>query len=479
MGGLESEVRDETTTILLEAAYFNGQTVRQASRDLGLRSESSTRFEKGLDPQRTKPAAERAAQLISLYAGGEVLSGTVEENHLEASMNVIHVSTERVNKVLGMSISKKDMMQIFNKLGFTVGESNDVLVVTVPSRRMDITIEEDLIEEVARLYGYDNIPSTLPATAGTVGGLTPYQVKRRKVRRFLEGAGLSQAITYSLTNQHKSTAFALNPAYKTRLSLPMSEERSVLRQSLLPNLLDSVAYNLARQADSFGFYETGSVFLAEAEGEKPVEKEHVAGALTGLWHKNLWQGEKKAVDFYVAKGIAEGLFEKLGVSDQITYVQAEREGLHPGRTADVHLNGKVIGFVAALHPVIEKELDLKETYVFEFDLTDVMTSESKDMKYTAIPRFPAVTRDIALVVDQHISSGQLERVIYEAGGDLLTDLSVFDVYEGEHMEEGKKSVAFSLQYLNPEQTLTEEEVTAVHTKVLKALEDTYQAVLRG
>ncbi|WP_353854997.1 phenylalanine--tRNA ligase subunit beta [Bacillus sp. Bos-x628] len=479
MGGFESEVHDETTTILLEAAYFNGQTVRQASRDLGLRSESSTRFEKGLDPQRVKPAAERAAQLISVYAGGEVLSGTVEENHIEPKMNVIHVSTERVNKVLGMNISKEEMIHIFNKLGFAVGESNDVLVVTVPSRRMDITIEEDLIEEVARLYGYDNIPSTLPATGGTVGGLTRYQVKRRKVRRFLEGAGLSQAITYSLTNQHKSTAFALHSAYQTKLSLPMSEERSVLRQSLLPNLLDSVAYNLARQADSFGLYETGSVFLAEDEGAKPIEKEHVACAITGLWHKNLWQGEKKAVDFYVAKGITEGLFEKLGVSDQITYVQAEREGLHPGRTADVQLNGKVIGFVAELHPVVEKELDLKETYVFELDLTDVITAETESMKYKAIPRFPAVTRDIALVVDQHISSGQLERVIYEAGGSLLTDLSVFDVYEGEHMEEGKKSVAFSLQYLNPDQTLTEEEVTAVHTKVLKALEDTYQAVLRG
>ncbi|MFS0656983.1 phenylalanine--tRNA ligase subunit beta [Bacillus sp. 179-C3.3 HS] len=479
MGGLESEVRDETTTILLEAAYFNGQTVRQASRDLGLRSESSTRFEKGLDPQRVKMAAERAAQLISMYAGGTVLAGTVEENHIEAHMNVIQVSTERVNKLLGMSISKEEMIQIFNKLGFTVGESNDVLVVTVPSRRMDITIEEDLIEEVARLYGYDNIPSTLPSTAGTVGGLTPYQVKRRKVRRFLEGAGLSQAITYSLTNQQKSTTLALNTAFKTRLSLPMSEERSVLRQSLLPNLLDSVAYNLARQADSIGFYETGSVFLAETEGAKPVEKEHVAGAITGLWHKNLWQGEKKAVDFYVAKGIADGLFEKLGVSEHITYVQAEREGLHPGRTAEVHLNGKVIGYVAALHPVVEKELDLNETYVFEFDLTDVMTAETEDMKYTAIPRFPGVTRDIALVVDQHISSGQLEQVIYEEGGHLLTDVSVFDVYEGEHMEKGKKSVAFSLHYLNPEQTLTEEEVTAVHTKVLQALENTYQAVLRG
>ncbi|ATH92710.1 phenylalanyl-tRNA synthase subunit beta [Bacillus glycinifermentans] len=479
MGGADSEVREDTKTILLEAAYFSGNTVRKASKDLGLRSESSIRFEKGIDPERVRLAAERAADLISRYAGGTVLEGTVEENHLDIKPKVISLSADKVTKVLGVSISKEEMADIFKRLGFSVEEAGGKLIVTVPTRRGDITIEEDLIEEVARLYGYDNIPSTLPEVTGFTGGLTPYQEKRRKVRRFLEGAGLSQAITYSLTNDKKATAFALEKSFKTILSLPMSEERSVLRHSLLPNLLDSVAYNLARQTDSAAFYEIGSVFLKVEEQTKPVEKEHVAGAVTGLWHKNLWQGEKKPVDFFVAKGIVEGLLEKLGVQEGIEFVQSERKELHPGRTANILHNGSLIGFIGQLHPSVEKELDLKEAYVFELDLHALFALDVPAIAYKAIPKYPSVTRDIALVVNKDIASGQLEDVIKKAGGKLLKEVHVFDVYEGEHMEEGKKSVAFSLQYLNPEQTLTEEEVTKVHDKVLKALEETYQAVLRG
>ncbi|MEC5228518.1 phenylalanine--tRNA ligase subunit beta [Bacillus inaquosorum] len=479
MGGAESEVQEDTKTILLEAAYFNGQTVRKASKDLGLRSESSVRFEKGIDPARVRLAAERAAQLIHLYAGGEVLAGTVEEDHLTIEANNIHVSADKVSRVLGMTISKEELISIYNRLGFTVGEANDLLVVTVPSRRGDITIEEDLIEEAARLYGYDNIPSTLPETAGTTGGLTPYQAKRRKVRRFLEGAGLSQAITYSLTNEKKAAAFAIEKSLNTVLALPMSEERSILRHSLVPNLLDSVSYNLARQTDSVALYEVGSVFLTKEEDTKPVETERVAGAVTGLWRKQLWQGEKKTVDFFVAKGIVEGLLEKLNVLDSIEFVQSERKQLHPGRTANILLNGSLIGFIGQVHPSLEKELDIKETYVFELDLHALLAAETAPLVYTAIPKYPSVTRDIALVTDKSVTSGQLESVIKEAGGKLLKEVSVFDVYEGEHMEEGKKSVAFSLQYVNPEQTLTEEEVTKAHSKVLKALEDKYQAVLRG
>ncbi|MEC5261769.1 phenylalanine--tRNA ligase subunit beta [Bacillus amyloliquefaciens] len=479
MGGAESEVREDTTSILLEAAYFDGQTVRKASRDLGLRSEASARYEKGIDPARVLLAAERACSLIQAYAGGEVLSGTVEENHLKIEANNIHVSVEKVNAVLGMTIAKEEIISIYKRLGFAVGEAEDVLVVTVPSRRGDIKIEEDLIEEAARLYGYDNIPSTLPETAGTTGGLTPYQAKRRKVRRFLEGAGLSQATTYSLTNDKKAAAFAIEKSFNTMLALPMSEERSILRHSLVPNLLEAVSYNLARQTDSVALYETGSVFLTKEENTKPVEKERVAGAVTGLWRKNLWQGEKKPVDFFVVKGIVEGLLHQLNVSDRIEFVQSERKNMHPGRTANILLNGSLAGFIGQVHPAMEKELDIKETYVFELDLHALLTEETEPLVYTAIPKYPSVTRDIALVADKTVTSGQLEAVIKDAGGALLKEVTVFDVYEGEHMEEGKKSVAFSLQYVNPEQTLTEEEVTKVHENVLKALEETYQAVLRG
>ncbi|MED0754665.1 phenylalanine--tRNA ligase subunit beta [Bacillus amyloliquefaciens] len=479
MGGAESEVREDTTSILLEAAYFDGQTVRKASRDLGLRSEASARYEKGIDPARVLLAAERACSLIQAYAGGEVLLGTVEENHLKIEANNIHVSVEKVNAVLGMTIAKEEIISIYKRLGFAVGEAEDVLVVTVPSRRGDIKIEEDLIEEAARLYGYDNIPSTLPETAGTTGGLTPYQAKRRKVRRFLEGAGLSQATTYSLTNDKKAAAFAIEKSFNTMLALPMSEERSILRHSLVPNLLEAVSYNLARQTDSVALYETGSVFLMKEENTKPVEKERVAGAVTGLWRKNLWQGEKKPVDFFVVKGIVEGLLHQLNVSDRIEFVQSERKNMHPGRTANILLNGSLAGFIGQVHPAMEKELDIKETYVFELDLHALLTEETEPLVYTAIPKYPSVTRDIALVADKTVTSGQLEAVIKDAGGALLKEVTVFDVYEGEHMEEGKKSVAFSLQYVNPEQTLTEEEVTKVHENVLKALEETYQAVLRG
>ncbi|MEC3838940.1 phenylalanine--tRNA ligase subunit beta [Bacillus amyloliquefaciens] len=479
MGGAESEVREDTTSILLEAAYFDGQTVRKASRDLGLRSEASARYEKGIDPARVLLAAERACSLIQAYAGGEVLSGTVEENHLKIEANNIHVSVEKVNAVLGMKIAKEEIISIYKRLGFAVGEAEDVLVVTVPSRRGDIKIEEDLIEEAARLYGYDNIPSTLPETAGTTGGLTPYQAKRRKVRRFLEGAGLSQATTYSLTNDKKAAAFAIEKSFNTMLALPMSEERSILRHSLVPNLLEAVSYNLARQTDSVALYETGSVFLTKEENTKPVEKERVAGAVTGLWRKNLWQGEKKPVDFFVVKGIVEGLLHQLNVSDRIEFVQSERKNMHPGRTANILLNGSLAGFIGQVHPAMEKELDIKETYVFELDLHALLTEETEPLVYTPIPKYPSVTRDIALVADKTVTSGQLEAVIKDAGGALLKEVTVFDVYEGEHMEEGKKSVAFSLQYVNPEQTLTEEEVTKVHENVLKALEETYQAVLRG
>ncbi|CEG28150.1 phenylalanine--tRNA ligase subunit beta [Bacillus sp. B-jedd] len=478
MGGANSEVDSDTTTVLLEAAYFTGGTIRKASKDHGLRSEASARFEKGVDPNRVREAGERAAALMAEYAGGEVLEGTVEVDTMKAEPAVVSITLEKLNTFLGMSLSINEVTDIFAKLKFETSVDGETVTVTVPTRRGDITIEEDLIEEVARLYGYDNIPKTLPAGEQTAGKLSPYQAKRRVVRRFLEGAGLYQAVTYSLTSEEKVSQYALEKAEPIKLAMPMSEERSQLRLSIIPQLLEVLKYNGARQADSLAVYETGAVFLAKGE-ELPVEEEHLAAAITGLWVSNPWQGEKKPVDFYVLKGIIEGLTEKLGLTGRVDYVQAQVDGMHPGRTAEILLDGKRIGFAGQVHPSRQKELDLKDTYVFELKLNELLEAGTEPLHYESIPRFPSITRDIALVADKDTPAGALRAIIVEAGSPLLKEAAVFDLYEGANMEEGKKSIAFSLKYMDPERTLTDEEVTKVHEKVLAALKEKAGAVLRG
>ena len=319
--------------------------MRTASKDHGLRSEASARFEKGVDPNRVRAAGERAAYLMAMYANGEVLEGTAEVDTLTIEPAVVSISLEKINRVIGTELTVQDVKDIFDRLQFKTSIEEDVITVTAPTRRGDIKIEEDLIEEVARLYGYDNIPKTLPIGSTTPGKLSEYQDKRRVVRQYLEGAGLYQAVTYSLTSEDKAAQFALEKGDFIRLAMPMSEDRSILRLSIMPQLLEVLKYNSARQSDSIGVYETGAVFLANGNDVLPEEQEHLAGAITGLWHNHSWQGEKKAVDFYVLKGILEGMFTKLGLADQVTYVQAAVENLHPGRTAEIHLSGKRIGFI--------------------------------------------------------------------------------------------------------------------------------------
>ena len=479
MGGATSEVQNDTTTVLIESAYFKGTTIRTASKDHGLRSEASARFEKGIDPKRTHDAADRAAALMAAYADGEIVAGTVEATTLQLAPVVVSITLDRINRVLGTSISAKEVATIFTNLQFEFEEDNDAFHVTVPTRRGDITIQEDLIEEVARLYGYDRLPTTLPVGETIPGRLTEYQEKRRKVRRYLEGAGLYQAVTYSLTSEDKVKQYALEDADPIHLAMPMSEERGMLRLSIVPQLLEVVSHNLARQIVNVAIYETGSVFLSKEGSELPEEKERLSGALTGLWQAHLWQGEKKAVDFYVTKGVIDGLFNLLGLEDRVVYRQARIEGMHPGRTAEVLLDDNQIGFIGQVHPTVQKQLDLQETYVFELSLQQMLTTSVNEIKYSPIPRFPSMARDIALVVASDVAASDIKSVISEAGGKLLKEVAIFDLYEGEHIEQGKKSVAFSLRYLDPERTLTDEEVTKAHEKVLNAVEEKLGATLRS
>lgn len=466
MGGANSEVSDSTTTVVLESAYFASGSIRQTSKDHGLRSDASSRYEKGVDPNRVIPAAERAASLLAELAGGEVLSGSVVYDELDRTEKVVTVSPDFINQRLGMKIRFEDMLDILNRLKFKTEAVNGQLVISVPTRRQDIQIEEDIVEEIARLYGYDEIPATLPEMETTPGGLTPYQEKRRIVRALLEGAGLLQATTYSLASEKTAKQFALTETDITKLLMPMSEERSTLRQSLLPHLLESVTYNTARRSDSVALYETGSVFLKTGE-ELLNEEEHLAIAMTGLWLDHSWQGERKTVDFFVLKGIVEALAEKLGV--ELTFERGQMDGLHPGRTAFIMLDGKRIGVIGDLHPTEQKSRDLKTTIVMELNLQEVLNKSTEALMYTPVPRYPSISRDVALVLSKIVEAGTVENVIRVAGGKLLKDVHVFDLYEGDNMEPGKKSVAFSLTYFDPEKTLTDEEVTAVHEKVLHAL----------
>ncbi|WP_416827664.1 phenylalanine--tRNA ligase subunit beta [Ectobacillus polymachus] len=480
MGGANSEVDTNTVNVLIESAYFSGISVRKASKDLGLRSEASARFEKGIDPLRTREAAQMAAALMEKYAGGTVLTGVACANHLEQKETIVSVTVEKINSVLGTSISANEVATIFTNLQFVFTQEGETFHVTVPTRRPDITIQEDLIEEVGRLYGYDHIPSTLPVAETTLGKLSEKQAKRRKVRRFLESAGLYEAITYSLTNEARAKQFALKEtdASAVRLSLPMSEERSQLRLSLLPHLLEAASYNNARKIENVALYEVGSVFLPAGLEEQPKEEQHVAAVITGIYYEHAWQGEKKAVDFYVLKGILEGLLETLGVSASISYKATERDGMHPGRTASVLLDGTEIGFIGQLHPDTQKQLDMKDTFGFELALTPLLEANAEEVGYDMIPRFPSITRDIALVVDKSTLAADVQAVIIKAGGKLLKEALLFDLYDGEKMEEGKKSLAFSLCYYDPERTLTDEEVTEAHELVLQAVEETFHAQLR-
>ncbi|TFD92467.1 phenylalanine--tRNA ligase subunit beta [Jeotgalibacillus sp. R-1-5s-1] len=479
MGGYDSEVTSETVNVVIESAYFAPSSVRQTSKDLGLRSEASSRFEKGVDPKRVALAAERAAQLMAQYAEGDVSEGTVAFDELSKEEKRISVSLEKINRVTGTDLSENEVLDLFRRLQITAEESDGVIHVSAPTRRGDLEIEEDLIEEVARLYGYDLIPMTLPVHATNPGGLSARQQKRRLIRQTAEGAGLTQAVTYSLTNEQKATEFALDTTETVKLLMPMSEERSQLRLSIIPQLLESVSYNRARQKDSSAFYEIGSVFLKTADQELPKEEEHLAGALTGLWQLHPWQGEKKPVDFYVVKGILDAIWDRLGIKEEIRYETAKMDQLHPGRTAAIYFKEEQIGIVGQVHPVKEKELDLKETYVFEVKLESVYAHDAEPLKYSAIPRYPSITRDIALVTDRTVNAGTLETIIKEAGGKLLKSVQLFDLYEGDRMEEGKKSLAFSLLYMDPERTLTDEEVGNVHNRVLEAVKEKAGAELRS
>ncbi|HFO1515813.1 TPA: phenylalanine--tRNA ligase subunit beta [Staphylococcus aureus] len=468
MGGDFSEVKEQTSNIVIEGAIFDPVSIRHTSRRLNLRSESSSRFEKGIATEFVDEAVDRACYLLQTYANGKVLKDRVSSGELGAFITPIDITADKINRTIGFDLSQNDIVTIFNQLGFDTEINDDVITVLVPSRRKDITIKEDLIEEVARIYGYDDIPSTLPVfDKVTSGQLTDRQYKTRMVKEVLEGAGLDQAITYSLVSKEDATAFSMQQRQTIDLLMPMSEAHASLRQSLLPHLIEAASYNVARKNKDVKLFEIGNVFFANGEGELPDQVEYLSGILTGDYVVNQWQGKKETVDFYLAKGVVDRVSEKLNL--EFSYRRADIDGLHPGRTAEILLENKVVGFIGELLPTLAADNDLKRTYVFELNFDALMSVSVGYINYQPIPRFPGMSRDIALEVDQNIPAADLLSTIHAHGGNILKDTLVFDVYQGEHLEKGKKSIAIRLNYLDTEETLTDERVSKVQAEIEAAL----------
>jgi phenylalanyl-tRNA synthetase beta chain len=486
MGGANSEVTQDTKHILLEAAKFSGASVRKTSRKLGLRSESSLRFEKEVNPEAVIPALQRAAELMVQYAGGEAAEGIVEERTIMPEPLTINLSLAKVNKVLGTHVTIDEIKQIMNRLKFSFeADLGNELVVTVPKRRGDISRDVDLIEEVARLYGYDHIPTTLISGATTPGSLTKEQSIRRSIRRLLTDSGLHEVVNYSFTHPGQINEYkGLYPESRPiQLAMPMSEERSTLRTSLIPHLLDTAVYNRYRNISDVAVFEIGNVFVTDQEQIKELPEEHLMLAVlwTGSRKEAHWTGKPEKVDFYDLKGLFDSVAAYLGIQG-VEYRQIQVDGLHPGRAAEILINKEgqsvSIGRIGQLHPNIQNERDLDDTYVLEIELETLYRFAEFQIDYRPLPRYPSIARDIAVVIDDAVAVGEVINAIRRTGGGLLESVDVFDLYKGERLGEGKKSIAFSLVFRHNEKTLTDEEVSALHADIVSKLEQSFAAELR-
>ena len=478
MGGKNTEVSEETKNIILESAYFNPTTVRRTSAAHGLRSDSSARFEKGIDPNMQKAALARAVELILELCPNAVVESSVGVVNKEEE-KVVEITTSYINNYLGITLSTEEIAAILEGLSFTVEVTGENLVVKVPTRRPDISIKQDLVEEVIRIYGYDNLASTLPKFSKTTkGGLTYSQRMVRDLRAVYASLGFNDTINYSLVSEEEATEYTLEDHHKVRLLMPMTETHSTLRQSLVPGLLNTVQYNVARKQKDLKLLEIGRVFFGSGDDNiQPKETLYLSAALTGEERATKWLKESSSLDFFAAKGYLEVVFDRLGLDEKVTYKKSKLEGMHPGRFAEVYLGEKRIGFIGEVHPQVADKLGLNTTYVFEINLDEVISESKVKPKYEEVTKYPEITRDIAMLVDVKDEYQNIYNVIESVNSKLITKVELFDLYVGAELLVGKKSLALTITYSDKQKTLTDEEVTAVHEKVLSALTE-YGAIIR-
>ena len=479
MGGYDSEITETTCDVLLESAYFNPSSVRATAKLLGISTEASYRFERGADPGVVLTALDRATQLIAELAGGTICEGTVDVYPGQQPLTQIQLRPERVNFVLGTTLDAAEMAQILNRLGFDVDTTEKAYQVAVPTFRSDVTREIDLIEEIARVHGYDNIPTTLPKGDIPVPASNPKIEVGRRVKHFLLSAGMMEAVNYSFCDPNCFDRIRLtadDPLRNTlKLRNPLSPEMSVLRTTLTPGLLENAQHNRNHQIDTIALFEIGSVFVHDGEEKEP---QRVTGVLAGQIGEGVYSDPHRAPDFFDIKGLVEGMLEVCGVVDW-TLQKTDVPTFHPGRNAEVLLGDRRLGVFGEVHPEVLENYDLPyKAYLFEFDLEGLADATTFAKRFEPISIYPKVARDLAIVVDKEILSDMPTELIYTTGGDSIDSVRLFDVYEGEQVPEGKKSLAYTITYHSATETLTDKAVNALHDKVVKRLNRELGAELR-
>ncbi|AEF94065.1 Phenylalanyl-tRNA synthetase beta chain [Desulfotomaculum nigrificans CO-1-SRB] len=481
MGGLDSEVTDQTTSVLLESAYFHPTNIRRTSKALGLRSESSMRFEKGIDINGCLRAANRAIQLMQQLAGGTVAAGVIDNFPAPITEKTILLRPQRVNWVLGTDIAREEIIDILCRLQFKVQSQNDDLMVTVPTFRPDISREIDLIEEVARLHGFNQIPETLPFGPSTQGHRTPEQQLVWDVREIMTACGFFEVVTYSFVHPRIFDMMNLPPDSRFRnvvkLQNPLSEEQSVMRTVLVPSLLEVLQRNINRRNKEGAIFEIARVFYPQQGQQLPAEVPVLAAVAIGQTPKT-WNQPARPMDFFFIKGVAEQLLDTLGVAGA-TFSRHQDPSFHPGRCAQIKVNGEVLGVVGELHPNVIENYELPERAVaLKIDLQVLAQADRPVKQYQGLPKFPAVERDLAVLVKQEVSAADMLDVIKKAGGNLLRHVDIFDVYQGTQVPQGFKSVAFSMKFQAPDRTLTDEEINQKMERITKNLTAQTGAELR-
>lgn len=479
MGGMDSEITTATQDVLLESAIFDGAHIRKTAQRHNLRSEASNRFEKGLNWDNTRNAADLAAYLLEQLADGQTYEGLVVGQDEEKPQLTINVSTDHVNHVLGTEITTEQIATIFSRLGFSYQKSASataVLEVNVPNRRFDIFIEADLIEEVARIYGYDNLPATLPSGMQTLGGYSKRETLINHWKNLLQNQGLIETINYSLTDETKSKLFTKNQNGLIKVEWPLNSSRTAMRQNLLSGLLEAVAYNVARSQKDLRLYEQGRVF--DQFGQSFDEYEHIAAVYTGDAIETNWQHITQKTDFYYVKGQVEYLLDQMGVLDTVAFKELVLDGMHATRTAGVYLGEQLIGFVGQVDPSITKKMKAHDVYGFELNLEPLLESERETVTTKPAPKFPAIKRDLSLLVSATTPNAVIEDVIFKNAGKDLLSLTVFDVYAGAKIAHDQKSIAYQLVFQNEARTLTDSEIEEAMDKITASLRSELQIVVR-